>query len=182
MSKQDEFSEGLNDLIFGVRRSIRYHKRRFRFIDIINKTIKIFTCLAAVGTITTLLSQLDPVCVMSFASLAAFSSLFDVVVNTGSYVRLHSELAYKFVYLEIEILEKDPKDIIELNKLIAKRLELEAEEPPILRNLDVLCHNELTKAMGFEEEEEAKLGPFQALFANIIDIRPCNIRKSAKKN
>lgn len=178
MSKQDEFSESLSNLIFAVRRSIRYHNRRFRFIDIINKAIKIFTCLAAVGTITTLLSsQVGPVGVMSFAALAALLSFFDVVVNTGSYVRLHSELAYKFAYLEIEILEKNPKNKAELKTLITKRLELEAEEPPILRNLDVICHNELSKSMGYSSDEEAQLGRCQVLFADIIDLWPGKVRK-----
>ena len=52
-----------------------------------------------------------------------------------------------------------------------ERLAIEAEEPPVLRVLDTLCHNELTRAMGYGQEYQAKVGFFQRLFAQICDVR-----------
>ena len=35
-----------------------------------------------------------------------------------------------------------------------KRLELETTEPPALRALDTICHNELLRAVGYGRKEE----------------------------
>ncbi len=65
-----------DDLLFGVRRSIRYHLRRYQFLD---KTHKISMLLAAVSgsaTIATLLSNaVDQQYVIMCASIVAITSL-----------------------------------------------------------------------------------------------------------
>ena len=51
-----------------------------------------------------------------------------------------------------------------------RRLDIEAKEPPIYRVLDVICHNEVAKALG-KEKYRVKVTRLQRLFKNIFDIR-----------
>ncbi len=51
-----------------------------------------------------------------------------------------------------------------------ERLEIEADEPPIKRVLDTLCHNELARAIG-EPSQEKPVRFLQRLFANFFDFR-----------
>lgn len=66
-----------------------------------------------------------------------------------------------------------------------KRLEIEAEEPPILRVVDILCHNELLRAQGYDPTIEATLyydvSPLQRFFAPLFDIRAHNIKPFTTK-
>jgi hypothetical protein len=50
-------------------------------------------------------------------------------------------------------------------------LAIEADEPPILRVLDAICHNELLRAMGYPKEREAQIAWYQRLLASFVDIR-----------
>lgn len=54
-----------------------------------------------------------------------------------------------------------------LATLTNRRLAIEADEPPILRMLDTLCHNELLCAMG-QEDEIIKVGFWHRCFAQIF--------------
>ena len=49
-----------------------------------------------------------------------------------------------------------------------RRLDIERQEPPVLRVLDTLCYNELVRAMGYGEQ--VRVGFWQRLFANFFDL------------
>ena len=88
--------------------------------------------------------------------------------------RKHNDLARQFISLEKKIITVDKekaeqKDII---KLTALRLTIEANEPPVYRVLDALCHNELCKALGYGENSFFKISGLQAALANWIDFFP----------
>ena len=101
------------------------------------------------------------------------------VALTSKAARLHSDLARRFIELEKEFLPEKATTRAELDRLEAARLTIEADEPPILRILDSVCHNELLRAMGYEDEVFLKIFWFQRLFANFIDIAPGRVRVRA---
>jgi hypothetical protein len=64
-----------------------------------------------------------------------------------------------------------------IRELVADRLMIEADEPPILRVLDSVVHNELCKALGYDQCEMVKIGWFQSLMSQFIDLCPSKIKR-----
>ena len=62
-------------------------------------------------------------------------------------------------------------------ELKARRLQIEATEPPILRVLDAMCHNELLTALGGDEGQRARVTRLQRWLANWADFRADRLRK-----
>lgn len=158
------------ELLWGVRRSVRYHMRRCRFFDMFHSFSNFVGVFAGTGAAVTFLSGLNPhIAVLSSMIVAAMSSL-DLVVGTGPKARLHNELAKQFVELEKDMVLAGPivsEDA--LKALEARRLEIEAGEPPILRTLDRLCYNELAQAMGCRNSY-IKIPFWQRWLANFISF------------
>jgi hypothetical protein len=58
-------------------------------------------------------------------------------------------------------------DATALAAFTARRLEIEADEPPILKVLDSVCHNELLRAMGYDKSEFYRIGVVQRMLRHI---------------
>lgn len=102
----------------------------------------------------------------------AVASALDLVIRTAEMARTHSDLATRFILLEKEIiLAGQPTEEI-VRTYSAKRLEVEATEPPILRTLDRLCHNELCLAMGEPQESFKRIPWRQKVLAQVISFEP----------
>ncbi|SFT82942.1 hypothetical protein SAMN05192563_1004233 [Paraburkholderia aspalathi] len=67
------------------------------------------------------------------------------------------------------MLGKPSEDVYQMTS--EKRLDIESEEPPILRVLDCLCHNEQMRSEGYPREDLAKIEWWQRLFAQFFDLR-----------
>lgn len=164
-------------LLFGVRRSIRYHYRRVSFLDGIAKTANACTAIAGSATIASVLSTLDHQLAIVFASSTAILSAINLVFTPSQSARRHNDLLKSFFALEKSILAL-PSDSIskdQYNLLNAKRLDIEAEEPPPLRILDCMCHNELIRSMGLDRRHEVDIKWYQRLASPVIDICDHNI-------
>jgi hypothetical protein len=166
----------IHDLLFGVRRSIRYHHRRRMYFDRVNKLSSIITALSGSAVIITMLAQCANIAPIIFAALAAVFSLVDLVLGTAQHARLHNDLARRFITLEKAVIAENNMTSERLAELTAARLDIEAEEPPPLIVLDTICHNELIRAMGFDETCQVKIKWYQRLFANVIDLCEQNLR------
>ena len=55
------------------------------------------------------------------------------------------------------------------------RLDIESDEPPVLRTLDVICHNELAKSMG-RDDSIYKVGFFKRRLAQFISFDSSGLR------
>lgn len=161
-----------HDLIFGVRRSIRYHYRRVFFFDRASKIADAFTAITGSATIASVLSTMGPKWTVFFASSAAILSAINLVFTPSQAARRHNDLLKAFFSLEKDILATSPETITDdvFTSLTAKRLDIEAEEPPPLRVLDCICHNELLKSMGYDRSHEVHITWYQRLASPIIDI------------
>ena len=49
-----------------------------------------------------------------------------------------------------------------------ERLSIEAEEPPVKRILDVICHNDLARSMGLDREEMWRVKWYQRWVAQFV--------------
>ena len=174
-----EIEKRYSDLLFGVRRSVRYHRRRERFLDAFAKLIKVSTAGAGAATILSLLAESEDLLVKVAAGATAFFSVLDIVLSPERTAREHNSLSKDFIGLEQDMLRSDQGSVkpTELVELEARRLAIEAREPPHLRALNLMCHNELVKAMGKSTRRYVDIPWYQRPLAQIVDINADRLEK-----
>ncbi|HFD81036.1 MAG TPA: hypothetical protein ENK05_11710 [Gammaproteobacteria bacterium] len=134
-------------LLFNVRRSIRYHMRREAFFSgwhNVTSAAGVIFGSAAVGALVT---RLDNRVALYAAAMVAVFSAIDLVIGTAEKARRHNDLRRRFVDLERKIIAKQAN----METLQDEYLAIEADEPPVLRALDTICHNDLLQAEGHKE-------------------------------
>ena len=93
--------------------------------------------------------------VLIVASAAALVQALLLTLRPVEKARKHNDLARDFITLEKQVARRqDPMSQDGLNAFESERLTIEAQEPPIARILDVMCHNELLRAYGRESEKK----------------------------
>jgi hypothetical protein len=170
--EQREFS----NLLFGVRRSIRYHNRRRRFFDGLDKVVKVLAVIGGSAAWAATIAHYHTATVW-FAAIVAIGSAISLVFAPSQAARLHEGLAKRFAKLEYDMRRAKNPTSDQMNEFVAERLLIESDEPPPLRVLDIICHNELCEAMGHERCHFYKVGWFQSLLAPFIDFRASKIKK-----
>ena len=168
----------LNDLLFGVRRSVRYHNLRRMFFErlgLFKNAITVILGSAAVYGVVGQLGDCGKVISIVSGLFVTVLATIDLVIGSSRAARLHSDLARRFIVLEKKIeLQSDPtEDMIRQWK--GERLEIEMEEPPVLRVLDTLCHNEMVRAMGYSKTELKSVKWYQRWFAQYVDLCAHNL-------
>jgi len=179
MQNADKLSQDICEMLFGIRRSIRYHTRRRLFFDRINKWSEAITAIGGSGTIISILSNTGaqtPTTIL--AAITAIASVINLVFDTKGNARAHHDFARQFIQIEKELAKKNVTEE-ELARLTAQRLDIEAEEPPVLRVLDSMCHNELLKAMGYDKTEFLKISIIQSFLSPFIDFLPSHISRTS---
>lgn len=167
-------------LLFSVRRSVRYHARRERFFDGVHDLGALAAAIFGSAAVASLLGQLDPALVTATVTVTAVAGACELVFRTTKKARLHNDLAREFIALEKDIvLAGEDLPEARLRELQARRLDVEAREPPALRVLDAMCHDELVTALGIEDSERANPTWLQRRFANVVDIGAHRLRKQA---
>lgn len=173
-----ELSREYRDLLFSVRRSVRYHLRRQRFYDRLHKFGATFSAFAGSATFATALAEMADVVVVCFAAATAFFGAFEIIWRPAGMARLHLGLSRDFIELERSLLRAEGRITEErFRELRDRRLEIEAREPPPLRVLDAICHEELARALGYGEEERVNLSRTQRRLANFMDFKAQKIEK-----
>ncbi len=167
----------VRDLLFGVRRSIRYHNRRRLFFDHIHKFSTFLSALAGTATVAAVLAKAGPAWTIPFALAVAVFSVLDLVIGTAQAARLHNDLARRFFDLEKSIITFKSPTEEDIANFTVQRLDIEADEPPPLKVLDSVCHNELLRAMGYNKSEYVHIKWYQRLFSQLLDIREHTISK-----
>ena len=167
----EDLTKQFHALLFGVRRSIRYHNRRTRFFDRLHTVSTFISALAGTATVASALGEVGRIWIISAALVVTVFSVLDLVVGSARLARLHSDLARRYFELEKAMNEVALPTEQDMIRLTNERLDIEKDEPPPLKNLDSICHNELLRAMGYDRSKEVKIEWYQRLFANFLDIR-----------
>lgn len=169
----------VDKLLFSVRRSIRYHYRRRLFFDRVHKISTFLAALSGTATFASVLAKAGPGLTLFFAAAVAVFSVIDLVVGTAQAARLHDDLAKRFINLEKAIITSKEPGADKLADFSARRLDIEADEPPPLKVLDSICHNELLRAMGYNKSYFVKIKWYQRWFSQVIDVREHTIQNIA---
>jgi hypothetical protein len=135
-------------LLFDVWRSIRYHDRRRAFFEFVHRVTSALTILLAGGVIFELAGGNDTAWwLKAIGVLAAVLAAFDMVTGYSTRANLHAGLRVRFADLEIAMLSGGI-DHETWEGYRRQRLQIERDEPPVYRALDLLCRNEVCRAEG----------------------------------
>ena len=164
-------------LRWGVRKSIRYHERRRRFFDACYRTVvSTFIGHVVIG-FSVANGVLDTEWFNWFGILPVFAFLLDLFLGFSKCAQLHTNLKQKFGELEANIIKNEQNDLAALE---AQRLQIKKDEPPILRALDILCHNELVESDKETREDIYKVGFLQRMTSQLYSWP--NIKKITTEN
>lgn len=169
MGDAAELEDRWHDMLFGVRRSIRYHQRRRAFFDRLDRLSNMLSLIFGSATIYGILKGDYQALALGASALVTVLASINLVVGSALRARAHSDFIRQYVDLEKRMLE--PPEEQTLKQVRESRLSIEAEEPPVLHVLNSICHNELMRAMGYKRKKLAKIGPIQRLFAQLFDFR-----------
>ena len=172
----ENIQKDFDKLLFGVRRSVRYHSRRQGFYRNCHTLVMVSALLSGSATAvafgTAVSEGLSLWVKLTPAMIITVLSAFDLVLRFSDKSYLHADLCSKFIELERQLEAGRSSLSHELvEKVTDQRLTIETNEPPVLKVLDTLCHNELMRAMGYEKERLIKVGFWQRLFAQLFDLR-----------
>lgn len=166
-------------LLFGVRRSVRYHMRRQRFFDRLDRATALASLMAGSSTVVALLASAGEGLVLAAAAATAVAGAC-AAVSCRAVAPAAQRPRREFTGLERDVVgtagDLTPERLAELTD---RRLAIEAGGPPILRVLDALCHNELLTAVGGSDNQRATITRLQHWLANWTDFRADRLRKRA---
>ena len=138
-------------LLFGVRRSIRYHSRRQGFFEGVNRWTNFLLLLLGSGTVALAIRN-HPSWILGLGLAVTFVSSLKLVFAFAFKANQHAQFVRDFTRLEKRLCADASEETV--NAVTQERLDIEAVEPPVKKVLDVLCHNELLLAMGYSDEKE----------------------------
>ncbi len=168
-------TKAYRDLLFGIRRSVRYHSRRRQHYEFFHKSVLFLALVLGFVTVAAFADAIGAewdtwMKALPAAAVSVLAAL-DLVIGTTTKSWQHADLLRQFIELErdMQLRSQEPLDDL-VREITGRRLQIEASEPPVLRVLDTICHNEQLRSMGYKPEDEVKVGIFQRLFAPLFDL------------
>jgi hypothetical protein len=145
------------NLMFDVRRSVRYHDKRAAFFERMHRLNSAFTILLSSSVVFDIARPGDtPRWMIALALVAALVSVLDLVLGLSKMAALHRDLQLRFAGLERSMV-LGPAQGECWTQYQAERLLIEMEEPTPYVMLDTICHNELLNADGFAKHDDRRV-------------------------
>ncbi len=131
------------DLVYHIRLSILYHRKRERFLKLLDNIGK-FVSLIAISSIFVGVAGGNK----WLAGISAVITVLAFVCDLASGARTHGELASAYGQLMYRIVREGETQFTNgmLTEWEAERAHLQAKEPPVLRGLAQLCQDEIAFA------------------------------------
>jgi hypothetical protein len=179
-NEEIQSGSAIQDLLFAVRRSVRYNNRRRGFYDFWNTFSNALAVLFGSATIGGIIAKIWVEATLVAAALVTVVSTLNLVWGTSRMARLHGDLVRRFMDLESEIVTTigrgahiSPETVFQL---VAKRLAIESDEPPVKIVLNTMCQNEVLRAQGFGKDHFIHVSWYQRIAAQFFDIREHSLR------
>ena len=170
----DKITAKWADLLFGVRRAIRYHNSRKVFFDSLGDWTNFLTIICGGCVVFFVAASLTTrsTAAIVFGGLVSALTALDLVLGYSVKARQHADLSRQFYELEQAMIKiGDSPSEEELKVTLNRRLEIESKGPFILRVLEATCHNEVARAMGWPSTEFAEIGFWQDIFKQFFDFQ-----------
>ncbi len=155
------------DLMFGVRRSVRYHHRRAAFFGGLHR-LAMFVCLFVALMAGVAAIQDHAIWALALSVAVALTAAVDAVADSATKCSLHMLLSYRFQELEKKIGNWEKLGEEAYDSAVLERLSIEQAEPAPLRLLDVLCHYELLRSMGNSADLSPRVPLHRRILANFV--------------
>ncbi len=160
-----------HELLFDIRRSIRYHLRRQSFFSLLHKLVLLIGLIFGSVTVLALTEEWALWLKAIPTMLVTIAFACDLVIGFSQKAAQHTLFVYKFTMLERQIAPEAIDMNHELIDQVADaRLSIEVDETRTLLVLDALCYNEVVRAMGLEENYQIKIKFWQKRFSNFFDL------------
>ena len=166
-----------SDLLFNIRRSIRYHKYRQDFFERCHNIVLLIALIFSSTTIisfTGIFPNYPEWLKFLPAVIVSIFTAVDLVLGFSRRSNLYSKLASKFIDLEKNIIKGDMYSEEFIKEMEVKRLEIEEHETNTLIVLNAICYNEQSRAQNMGKK--AKLTYLQRILSNFIDLFPSKIK------
>lgn len=166
-------------LLFDVRRSARYSEYRRRHYDRLHAFLRSTALISGSATVTATAGAFGRWAVGCLAAAGAFAGAIDLTLKPSEQARQQQELRRRFFELEQSMLT-EPINRESIRKWWALRRAIEMDEPPVLRVLSAICHNEQVEADGLDTGA-VELTPIQRMLAQFVDWgwKPEELRPAA---
>ena len=165
------------EILFRVRRAIRYHSRLQKHYRRLHNWM-LFTglCLSSTAIITSVTAFFTAVgqgwtwLTSLPAALMSVLWITDHVSQNVQKTGLHKDFVRRYTDLERRLVAPEGKSPAVVAEVFDKVLQLEEDEPPVLHVLNILCRNELMRAEGFPQEQQIPVKTIPRLFAGFTDL------------
>ena len=170
--------------LFGVRKSVRYHQRRRAFFEWIHTSTVALQIVAGSSAVASWVGDKGDWGI-GLAAFAALLAALDLVIGTSRRATLHSGLAQQFAQLERDMVPHERDRDIDASTEAGfrqRRLEIEEGEPPKLRVIDLLCHNELAVGVRmYAHSTSYEIKPLQRWIGHFVDLEVQDILDKPRK-
>jgi hypothetical protein len=137
----------VDGLVFEVSKSLRYHKRRQGHFATMH--LRIVACSAVFGTSgVAALVQSSPWISVPVLALTAVGAAIYMVKEPATQAKVHADLHKEFSALGADIAKTPRPTIRDLANWKARRIQIEADEPPTYWALETDCYVEECRALG----------------------------------
>lgn len=134
--------------LWRVQTSVRYHERRLMFFERWRRTTAFLSVLLGSAAAADVLRAGGHQLALAASFAVSVLAAFELVIGTGEMARKHDDLRRRFIKLEAKILGEPEPSQETVNAWCSDRLDIESDEPPTYKALDLLCENEQAIATG----------------------------------
>lgn len=124
--------------------------------------MKIVTAIAGSGAFILVTADVEHWAAAAAAFIALWA-VVDIIVSPDKRAETHKELGQRFVDLAAR-LAMSPQTADAYPALLAERLKIERDEPPVKRLVDLLARNDECRARDFPSEDQVPLSWWQRRF------------------
>jgi hypothetical protein len=148
---------------FNIMMSIRYHMKRQHFFSRFHRVVSILTIAFSTAAFASILNQVG-VALYASATVVLLQSI-DLFVDSRKSTELHNDLRRSYLILYKELLKHDNHMLTDKQSrnIRAKISEIEMDEPPIMRALLELSHNDVVKATNSKNENMIEVSWFKRI-------------------
>ena len=174
--------ESMYGTLFGVRKSIRYHQRRRAFLEGAHTIVVALQVIAGSSAVAAVVGD-STTMGASFAATAAVLAALDLTFGMSRRATTHASLAQQFAQLEREMVPHEHDENVDAAVATGfrqRRLEIEETEPPKLRVIDLLCHNELVTSTN-RHEKLYPVGLVRRCVGHVLDVEVADILERPKE-
>ena len=169
-----------DDLLFNVRVSIRYHRRRRDFFKRWHARANAIIIILGSASVFSLLNEWGKLLGSLPGLIVTIVATFDLVFSTCSKISTHGNIVRRLLSIEEEIVSYTTSNNELYNKLFKEWQAIKRDEPDTLRTLEGICYNQVVRSKDYPENEQISIKWYQRLLADFIDIAEHKLKKETK--